>query len=678
VAESRLTVVLPRWKLFARRRLGFVIFTLAGMTLLFGLAGFSWQYYDTRHPDNDATLPVFRAVQLFLLNSGAEDDDQHPNNWMLAVARISAASFLLVVSATAIVSVLDEVRRLPRLMRQRDHVVICGLGQIGLQLLQDLHAQGRGKQIVAIDNSPDNIWLDKVRGIGISVVLGDATRSEVLDDARAQFAREIFVVTGDDGVNLEVVTELSELLTSAAGGKTLPTKTIELYVHIGDTNQATSLQPNTPLLHSTQGLRVHVFNLPRDSATEVVTRQVPLYAPRGPDEVAHFVIIGFGSMGQVLAVQLAQLAHYANRQRCRMTIADRDINTSARAFLARHPRFTSWTKDTPGVQYFASEADQWSFNSLPLPADIAVPHDEAIQYVCNAEFVELPGGHSDESFARRLAQSFEKQATATPRVTVRPIFFVCGQQDRDNVDVAVQLREQLVNAEVFDRPDRANAPIFVWIPRQPAVAHTLRHDGRFIPFGLCESSARYREITSPRRDSLGKTIHDSYESQQVALGNKSCGTPWRDLREQFRDSSRAAADHALVKLSVLHLRLCEPSAPRPDSPPLVAEGSDDELLLAEIEHWRWVAERLLAGWRYAPSGPDPEEIAQQKKRKLNGTIVPWTKLNNGEKEKDIHLVRVVLRACQVESGTESSPVVTRSESIEVALIESQQKSTAPS
>jgi voltage-gated potassium channel Kch len=637
----------PYWRQFARRWLATVICSLAIATLVCGFGGFAWQYADSMAiqnasssqgdapkppPSQDWSIPVFKTVQLFLLNSGADDDSNHPSNWLLMVARLTAAALFLVVSGTVILRVLDDVRRLPSLLARRDHVVICGLGQIGLQLLDDLDKDNRAKDVIVIESNPANPWLEYARSMGATIVLGDSTKANTLSEARAAHAAEVFVVNGDDGVNLEVTAELGMLMPRSRKGKPL-----RLYVHIVDTHFATTLRPYCKVLHDSPNISIQIFNVPRTAAARLVSDQLWPHAPKKETEVAHFVVLGFGAMGQALAIQLAQLGHFPNRKRNRFTIADRDISTTATTFLSRFPRFTSWTSGETaklGIDSFSPESDAWVWNNHPLPDSLKVDSRHAIQYVCNAEFVNLPAGRSDEAFAKRLGQMFAEDG-------VTPVIFICGQQDRDNFEMAVQLRDQL------SCQGQRDVPIFVWLPRQPALAETLSRtkDGNFVPFGECRSAASYQEITDPIRERIGRKIHDDYEDQAIKAGYRQTKQPWSALRDDFRESNRVAADHLTIKLAAIGLRLRR-SSESPAQPVKFDKITKPQAqLLAEMEHNRWVAERLLAGWRYAAEGKTSEETQENKKRKLNHNMIAWDRLGE-DRKKDFDQVRTILRECQ--------------------------------
>lgn len=443
----------------SRRGLATVIGTLAITIAVTGLSGYYWQHYH-KGSNHDWTVPILKTVQLYVLEVGDDNDYTHGSNYLLMVARLCASVLFLVVSWTVIANVLEEVRRLPRHLTRRRHVILCGLGQIGLQLLDDLRTRGTADETVIIDPRADHPWFDYARNLGATVIVGDATRAETLLEARALHARELFIVTGDDGVNLEVAAELGSLISQEQTRRTADDK-LHVYVHIVDTNLAATLRPFGEVLHDSADMDVNVFNVPRAAAARLVAQQIWPHAPTSPAEVAHFVIVGFGDMGQALAIQLAHLGHFPNHKRSRMTIADRKMHDLAAEFLGRFPRFTAWEDyKSPGVSSFSSAADAWEWNEHPLPPPLRSTSPEAVQYACNAEFVELASGRGDQLFAHRLAAHFSETG-------VKPVIFVCGQQDHDNFETAVQLRDQLLHL------GQANVPIFVWLPRQPALAETL-------------------------------------------------------------------------------------------------------------------------------------------------------------------------------------------------------------
>jgi len=113
---------------------------------------------------------------------------------------------------------------------------------------------------------------------------------------------------------------------------------------------------------------------------------------------------------------------------------------------------------------------------------------------------------------------------------------------------------------------------------------------------------------------------------------------WRSLPEHHRDANRYAADHVPVKHRIVD-SLGDVSA------------DDVETLLSGIEHRRWCAEKLLAGWEPLPSDrvsewkSDKDAETRLREQKYHLDLLPMDELveqTDGEAEKDRSLVRFTL------------------------------------
>src|SRR5438094_668181 len=76
-----------------------------------------------------------------------------------------------------------EVRRVP----DGGHVVVCGIGNIGYRVIEELTAIG--ERVVGIEKVNDNPFIATCRGKGVPAFVGDATVAEVLRQARADTAK---------------------------------------------------------------------------------------------------------------------------------------------------------------------------------------------------------------------------------------------------------------------------------------------------------------------------------------------------------------------------------------------------------------------------------------------------------------------------------------------------------
>jgi Trk K+ transport system NAD-binding subunit len=86
--------------------------------------------------------------------------------------------------------------------RMRNHVVVCGLGNMGFRLVGEFVEQG--VQVVAIERDDDSRHVAAARRMGIPVVVGDATLSESLKAAQVDHAQAVVTATDNDIADLQV------------------------------------------------------------------------------------------------------------------------------------------------------------------------------------------------------------------------------------------------------------------------------------------------------------------------------------------------------------------------------------------------------------------------------------------------------------------------------------------
>ena len=127
------------------------------------------------------------------------------------------------------------------------------------------------------------------------------------------------------------------------------------------------------------------------------------------------------------------------------------------------------------------------------------------------------------------------------------------------------------------------------------------------------------------RELLAKAIHEKYLKDQER--NKSTSDhsmqKWNMLSENLKESNRRQADHIPGKLR----RVGCGFAPVVEREPVIFEFTPQEVeILAEMEHERWVSERLLDGWVYGEK--------RDVERKISPYLVPWISLTDEVKEWD--------------------------------------------
>jgi hypothetical protein len=105
--------------------------------------------------------------------------------------------------------------------------------------------------------------------------------------------------------------------------------------------------------------------------------------------------------------------------------------------------------------------------------------------------------------------------------------------------------------------------------------------------------------------------------------------PYQDLPENEKDSNRNNVRDIANKLEAVGYVMVPA---RSNEPPFDFPGDALELL-AELEHQRWMTEKINAGWRYSPK--------TEKGQMLHSALLEWNKLPEEEKEKDRVLIRQI-------------------------------------
>ena len=118
-----------------------------------------------------AALALFRDNTAIYSGAGSGSAVAPPFPWPLEVARWFAPLTLVLAGLSAIFAVLEEpFTRLRIRGLYRRHLVICGLGHLGLRLASAF--QARGERVVAVDWNPSSIAVSRCGELSIPVLAG--------------------------------------------------------------------------------------------------------------------------------------------------------------------------------------------------------------------------------------------------------------------------------------------------------------------------------------------------------------------------------------------------------------------------------------------------------------------------------------------------------------------------
>jgi Trk K+ transport system NAD-binding subunit len=119
---------------------------------------------------------------------------------MIVGATLAATFFALLTNLLISRTIEDSLGR-RKVTGLHDHVVVVGLGSVGLEVVDRL--LGQGIDVVVVESDGGNRFLAQVRARQVAVVVADATLPETLAEVRLRDARAVAVLTSDDLVNIE-------------------------------------------------------------------------------------------------------------------------------------------------------------------------------------------------------------------------------------------------------------------------------------------------------------------------------------------------------------------------------------------------------------------------------------------------------------------------------------------
>jgi Trk K+ transport system NAD-binding subunit len=183
--------------------LGLVLLLISTLVLHFG---YVWSGHQPHH------LPVLDAIYFTVetvatVGFGDFSFSNEPT-WIevfgicLIVAGTTLVTTLFALLTNALVSrrIAQSLGR-ERIPDMRGHVVIVGLGTVGMHVLEGLIAQGR--EAVVIERTESNSYMAQARTLEVPLVLGDATMSQTLDSVNLASAAAVAILTSDDLTNIE-------------------------------------------------------------------------------------------------------------------------------------------------------------------------------------------------------------------------------------------------------------------------------------------------------------------------------------------------------------------------------------------------------------------------------------------------------------------------------------------
>ncbi len=539
-----------------RRLLGWPLLALLAVTACaLGFAGFS----DRLGQESSILDLGYLTLQLFVVESGAAAGPEVP--WTLDVARFLAPATTALALGRALLAIFrDEIEQV-RLRRRRDHVVVVGLGRLGLAFVERLCESGQ--RVSAVARGPAEA-VAAARTLGVPVVIGDARDPEVLRRARLDRARSLVLFAGGDGANAEIALTASRLATEAG-------HPLDCIAHIRDPDLCLLLRREEMSTARPAGFRLEFVNVAERAARLLIDAHREILTGAG----VRIGVIGLGDVAEALVAETVRsrlLSGTGSEGLLEIVVVGEGASAVVRRILLRHPSLDG----VAGLRLHDAAP-------TPLPS-------EAVEDLTGADLIVVCPG--DDAAAITAALDVAGRVSAVPLAVA--------------LDGSAGLADALTGNVLGPAERRRVHPFLVF-------------DAVLDPDGLLRGT----------REMLARAIHEHYLTQRQAGSGDPAAVPWADLPESLQASNRAQAGHLGVKLASIGAALAPLT--RWDATGGVF-GDDEVESLARLEHERFVAERLAAGWR---AGPERDVTARTSPR-----LVAWEDLD----EEGRALARDAIRA----------------------------------
>lgn len=579
----------------------------------------------------------FRSLSFLVLSMGSVPVSESVQFVLLSVGR---ASGLLFFSYAALISIgvvfADQLRPLRveiwaalsylPTIENRGHVIVCGIGEDGYAIAKEFLESG--EKVVAIDTDPTGQLAD-LKTEGAVVFTDDATREGVLTDyARLHHATEVFATTGSDTANGDIV----EIVNRWAKSNN-KTNVIEITARMDDKRLRRTLHEETMPIGT---VLFRTYNVPSATARELLTAY-PVDNIMHTDQRIHVWIVGWTAFSEALLDQLLNLMHYPDSIDRKVTVITTQPEYVEREIASLSPGIDPEWWDDPSMQMFVKELfPDIEIHQLP-GSDMELLSNQNALYdnLKVGDKLTIVADDVDEGSLRGLLSTWgpkldelTRQFDLDARIAYRssadtewtPPLSAMATHSYEAFEDGCSIES--VRGEKRDRVAKRLALVY----------HLLYEEDPVEVFPWRESLPLEKETDIEEVLSWLEELSTSERERHATV-------VWRSLPENQRESNRHAADHAVIK----HRMASVLGDPKGENISTVRD-------LAESEHRRWCAEKILDGWEPLPNeekGRWEQEDGERmlREQRYHPDIVPVEPLRekmDGEWDKDISQVKSIL------------------------------------
>ena len=544
--------------------------------LIFVLGFFGWmRFFDLAGKDMsilgllEATFGLFRWKTFFPSFAKILNLADYEIPLILDIARITAPWITLFAFIALVFSVVRSfATSLKVRLFYRDHVVIFGCEETCKYLLSCVKADYPSSKLVLLKNSSTPSYVCNTFEEN-PVIVGNLEDTDILNISAINRAAHIILATNDDSINMRLLKNIEQFLLRKS-----KRSSTEIWLQIEDFKSYETFKGykgEDPSI----GIDVHVFSVFQRMAAQTVDSFSPdQFIETAGKEQIEIALFGLEALGQWIVLEAAQMYHFNNMKKLRVTVIDCDVDEKIRDLLRICPLLNRVIDIQP--------IDLLAFLEMDAPNLLSNVS------LC---FITWPKVQEIDFISRKLRQLFfkSKENLEIPKIVL--------------VDVSSYQGSEIMK-ESLD---------------------TLKAIGI-----SCSCPTGISIKNEEECDDLAMQIHNVYSR----LPQKELEVVWSRMTDYFKDENRYAARHLSMKLRSLGLEAVSTDDPR-DPADFKAILPENEQTLAQVEHNRWLARKLING--YVHGKKLDRKLRDQ--LKIHVDIRPWEELSEKDREKDLVVLR---------------------------------------
>ena len=538
----------------------------------------------------------------------------------------------------------------------RKHIVIFSLDSIGYHLAKGLLKDGY--QVVVIEKKEESPFVEEIENLGGIVFPFNPFESNTLKKTKLLKARTIILANDSDEINIEIAGNIRKY---AAKNKHLIKHThelLKLYIHIADQNNASILKDYFNI-DSEQYIDLHTINFEQLAAQKIYDQFSPhQYFQQETAEVENSIaLIGLDLTAENFLLENIILSHYETRRNLKIYLVDPHADDFYHHFLYKYPFTNDFISLIPIKQLNASFFGHFAMSK----AHIEQLSKVKVAYFFGTKDAEIL--NTAASF-RQFLYTQNLSITETPLIISLPEssaiydFIIHSSANKEtipnlfnhslNKQVLKRTSDTITSESIIEESelnDQLSRVINFFYAVNYEFASKINQQ-----FGIDVSSEVIEEMVKfilqfplnsnvPTEENLEKEFFKLLATKiPVPADNLfeslSIKRNFNALSKRKKESNRYAARHIKVKLHVFK----SIGMTQINSESIVKHYP----VLANLEHSRWSAEKMVLNFKYGPFPAVAEERNLLKEIvKIHDQLIPYENLTQEEKDKDLNLFLLI-------------------------------------